>query len=230
VDKVLEGKKHDVVLPEQMDREKLLDALKKETMGKDWAGVSTLGEDGERIVDKTKADENGHLIFILEDGERIAYKTKADENGHLIFIRDKDVPESAVECQEAEKSEDAGFILPVPTTKLDERDLPEYVLNAFLHPMPGYTLQSTVECGHSVTIAYVKDTNYFQATLAIGAERRLVRRMTVSSVLKKDGAVYSVTGNFLDFPRKSDELSLEPEFQPRAARLYGYLCEKLGLD
>jgi len=204
VGKALAGKKDDVVLPEQMDREKLLEALKRETTGKDWAGVSTLGEDGEQIV----------------------FKVKSDENGHLEFIRDKGVPE----CREAEKSEDAGFILPVPTAKLDERDLPEYVLNAFLHPMPGYTLQSTVECGHSVTIAYVKDTDYFQATLAIGVERKLRRRMTVSSVLKKDGAVYSVTGKFLDLPRKSNELSLEPEFQPRAARLYGYLCEKLGLD
>lgn len=180
-------------------------ALKKETTGKDWMGVSTLGEGGDRIV----------------------YKVKPDENGQLAFIRDKDVPESAVECREAEKTEDAGFILPVPTAKLDERDLPEYVLMAFMQPGADFKLESTVTVGKDVRIVYQRDPEYFEAIITIGAQRTLNRRIEINSLVVKDGASYAVGGKFCDHPAFDGEILLN---QPRVTKLYNFLCEKLGLD
>lgn len=194
------------VFKDDGEKQRFLDQLKVATTGKDWAGVCTLGEDGEQIV----------------------YKVKADENGHLTFIRDKDAPESAVECQEAEKSEDAGFILPVPTTKLDERDIPEYVLMAFMQPGADFKLESTVTVGKDVRIVYQRDPEYFEAIITIGAQRTLNRRIEINSLVIKDGATYAVNGTFCDHPEFFDGAIAFN--QPRVVKLYNFLCEKLGLN
>jgi hypothetical protein len=194
------------VFKDEGEKQRFLDQLKAATTGKDWAGVCTLGEDGEQIV----------------------YKVKADENGHLTFIRDKDAPESAVECHEAEKSEDAGFILPVSTTKLDERDIPEYVLMAFMQPGADFKLESTVTVGKEVRIVYQRDPEYFEAIITIGAQRTLNRCIEINSLVIKDGATYAVNGTFCDHPEFfAGAIALN---QPRVAKLYNFLCEKLGLN
>lgn len=194
------------VFKDEGEKQRFLDQLKAATTGKDWAGVCTLGEDGDQIV----------------------YKVKADENGHLTFIRDKDAPDAAVECREADKSEDAGFILPVPTAKLDERDLPEYVLNAFMQPGADFKLESTVTVGKEVRIVYQRDPEYFEAVITIGTQRALNRRIEINSLVIKDGATYAVNGTFCDHPEFFDDAI---DFnQPRVAKLYNFLCEKLGLN
>lgn len=193
------------VFKDEGEKRRFLDQMKAATTGKDWAGVCTLGENGERIV----------------------YKVKADENGQLAFIRDKDVSESAIECREPEKSEDAGFILPVPTAKLDENDIPEYVLNAFMQPGVDFKLESTVTVGKEVRIVYQRDPEYFEAIITIGAQRILNRRIEINSLVIKDGASYAVGGKFCDHPAFDDENVLD---QPRVVKLYNFLCEKLGLN
>jgi hypothetical protein len=132
-----------------------------------------------------------------------------------------------VECQEAEKSEDAGFILPVPTTKLDERDIPEYVLMAFMQPGADFKLESTVTVGKEVRIVYQRDPEYFEAIITIGAQRTLNRRIEINSLVIKDGATYAVDGKFCDHPVFDDEIVLN---QPRVLKLYDFLCGKLGLN
>lgn len=193
------------VFKDEGEKQRFLDQLKAATTGKDWTGVCTLGENGDRIV----------------------YKVKYDENGQLAFIRDNDAPESAVKYQEVEKTEDAGFILPVPTAKLDERDIPEYVLNAFMQPGAGFKLESTVTVGKEVHIVYQRDPEYFEAIITIGAQRTLNRRIEINSLVIKDGATYAVDGKFCDHPVFDDEIVLN---QPRVLKLYDFLCDKLGLN
>jgi YD repeat-containing protein len=193
------------VFKDESEKQCFLDQLKAATTGKDWAGVCTLGEDGDRIV----------------------YKVTYDENGQLAFIRDNDAPESAVECQEAEKSEDAGFILPMPTAKLEENDIPEYVLNAFMQPGAEFKLESTVTIGKEVRIVYRRDPEYFEAIITIGAQRALNRCIEINSLVIKDGATYAVDGKFCDHPEFDNAIALN---QPRVIKLYNFLCEKLGLN
>jgi len=123
-------------------------------------------------------------------------------------------------------TDDPKFILPVPAkdsgTKIDENDIPEYVLAAFIHPAPGFSLESEIEIGCTVRIAYQRDPEFFAATIRIGELRGLGEQMSIYSLVTKDGAKYAVNGVFTAESMASGK-------QPRALKLYNYLREKLGL-
>lgn len=122
---------------------------------------------------------------------------------------------------------ESNFILPLPATKLEENDIPEYVLMAFMQPGADFKLESTVTVGKDVRIVYQRDPEYFEAVITIGAQRALNRRIEINSLVIKDGASYAVDGKFCDHPVFEDEIVLN---QPRVLKLYNFLCDKLGLN
>lgn len=135
---------------------------------------------------------------------------------------------------EGQVKDEPNFILPLPakevSRRMDEDDLPEYVLSAFLHPAQGFALESTVDVGNSVHVVYHRDPEYFEVVIRIGELRRMGDGyMEVNSLVVKDGAAYSVTGKFSLKSGYEGAVVMTPEKQPRAMRLYKYLSEKLGL-
>lgn len=125
---------------------------------------------------------------------------------------------------------ESRFVLPIPTTKIDEEDIPEYVLAGFMKPGDDFHLRSTVTAGKEVRILYERGSEYFEVAIAIGASRKLNRSMDIVTRVIKDGTIYMVTGSFRDHPSSNDEIVLDPARRPRAAKLYNFLCEKLGLN
>ena len=126
---------------------------------------------------------------------------------------------------------ESRFVLPLPTAKIEEFDIPEYVLMGFTQPGNDFALESNITVSDNVRIVYRRGEEYFEAVITIGTERKYGRRcMEIDTRVFKDGATYTVTGIFCDHPACSTETALDPERQPRAVKLYNFLCEKLGLN
>ena len=151
------------------------------------------------------------------------------ESQRLAAVRNEDVAKvNKTFTIPGQVTDDPKFILPVPTkeasgVKVDENDIPEYVLSAFIHPMQGFMLESTIDVGCTVRVVYRRDPEFFEAEIRIGEFRRMGEQMEIRSMVTKDGAKYAVTGIFT-----AD--SMNGGKQPRAAKLYQYLREKLGLN
>jgi hypothetical protein len=202
VDKALGGKKDDIVIPAQMDREKLIDALKRETTGQDWSSSS----DNDSIRMTFPSDD--HVDECASGGG---------------CLPPKEYPPA---------DNDSGeFRLSMSTAKLDTQDIPEYVLNAFILPPKGFSLESNVNINDNICIEYRKDSDYFAAVFAIAPDSLAWpgRRMEVHSRVTRDGATYSMNGIFCDSPH-TVESRLDKKTAPRACRLYDFLRKKLGLD
>ena len=126
---------------------------------------------------------------------------------------------------------ESRFVLPIPTAKIEEFDIPEYVLMGFTQPGNDFVLESNITVSDNVRIVYRRGAEYFEAVITIGTARKYGKRcMEIDTRVFKDGATYTVTGIFCDHPTCSTETALDPERQPRAVKLYNFLCEKLGLN
>lgn len=212
------------VFKDEAEKQRFLDQLKAATTGKDWSK-----EFRDAVKDETMHIEfsgygNGQVSELvgglsetLTHGE--SQRVAAATNERV----QKDNRENPIEGQVME----SNFILPLPATKLEENDIPEYVLMAFMQPGADFKLESTVTVGKDVRIVYHRDPEYFEAIITIGAQRTLNRRIEINSLVIKDGASYAVDGKFCDHPVFDDEIELN---QPRVAKLYNFLCEKLGLN
>ncbi len=212
------------VFKDEAEKQRFLDQLKAATTGKDWSK-----EFRDAVKDETMHIEfsgcgNGQVSELvgglsetLTHGE--SQRVAAATNERV----QQDNRDNPIEGQAME----SNFILPLPTTKLEENDIPEYVLMAFMQPGADFKLESTVTVGKDVRIVYQRDPEYFEAIITIGAQRTLNRRIEINSLVIKDGASYAVDGKFCDHPVFDDEIELN---QPRVAKLYNFLCEKLGLN
>jgi len=213
------------VFKDDGEKQRFLEQLKAETTGKDWRNeFSDAGRD-EAVQIEFSGFGNGQVTELSDGGDiktlthvksqRIAASTNERvENDNRRYPIDGQVMES-------------NFILPLPATKLEENDIPEYVLVAFMQPGADFKLESTVTVGKDVRIVYRRDPEYFEVVITIGAQRALNRRIEINSLVIKDGASYAVDGKFCDHPVFEDEIVLN---QPRVTKLYNFLCEKLGLN
>lgn len=179
-------------------------ALEGKTTGQDWSSSSSDNNDSIRMTfpSDDHADE------------------RASGGGCL---RPKEYPPA---------DNDSGeFRLSMSTAKLDTQDIPEYVLNAFIHPPKGFSLESNVNINDNICIEYRKDSDYFAAVFSITPDSLAWpgRRMEVHSRVTRDGATYSVNGIFCDSPHTVESI-LDEKTAPRACRLYDFLRKKLGLD
>lgn len=214
------------VFKDEDEKQRFLDQLKAATTGKDWSKEFKDAVKDEAVQIEFSGFGNGQVTEVTDVGDfskdlthgesqRIAAAT----NGRV----QKDNRENPIEGQVME----SNFILPLPATKLEENDIPEYVLNAFMQPGADFKLESTVTVGKDVRIVYQREPEYFEAIITIGAQRTLNRRIEINSLVIKDGATYAVNGKFCDHPAFEDEIVLN---QPRVAKLYDFLCDKLGLN
>lgn len=214
------------VFKDEDEKQRFLDQLKAETTGKDWSKEFNDAVKDETVQIEFSGFGNGQVSEVTdvggfskalthEESQRIAAAT----NGRV----QKDNRRYTIDGQVME----SNFILPLPSTKLDENDIPEYVLMAFMQPGADFKLESTVTVGKDVRIVYQRDPEYFEAIITIGAQRTLNRRIEINSLVIKDGAIYAVCGKFCDHPAFEDEIVLN---QPRVAKLYNFLCDKLGLN
>ena len=214
------------VFKDEDEKQRFLDQLKAATTGKDWSKEFKDAVKDEAVQIEFSGFGNGQVTEVADVGgfskalthgesQRIAAATNGRvQKDNLRYPIDGQVMES-------------NFILPLPSTKLDENDIPEYVLMAFMQPGADFKLESTVTVGKDVRIVYQRDPEYFEAIITIGAQRTLNRRIEINSLVIKDGAIYAVCGKFCDHPAFEDEIVLN---QPRVAKLYDFLCEKLGLN
>lgn len=214
------------VFKDEDEKKRFLDQLKAATTGKDWSKEFKDAVKDEAVQIEFSGFGNGEVTEVTDVGDfskalthgesqRIAAAT----NGRV----QKDNRRYTIDGQVME----SNFILPLPSTKLDENDIPEYVLMAFMQPGADFKLESTVTVGKDVRIVYQRDPEYFEAIITIGAQRTLNRRIEINSLVIKDGATYAVNGKFCDHPAFEDEIVLN---QPRVAKLYDFLCDKLGLN
>ena len=212
------------VFKDEGEKQRFLDQLKTATTGKDWDKEFKDAVKDEAVQIEFSSFGNGQVSELVDgvsktlthgESQRVAAATNErvqnDNREHPI---DGQVMES-------------NFILPLPATKLEENDIPEYVLMAFMQPGADFNLESTVTVGKDVRIVYQRDPEYFEAIITIGAQRTLNRRIEINSLVIKDGAIYAVCGKFCDHPAFEDEIVLN---QPRVAKLYNFLCDKLGLN
>lgn len=209
------------VFKDEGEKQRFLDQLKAATTGKDWCNEfkDAVRDDAVQIefsgFGNGQVTELGGKTLTHGESQRIAAaineRVQQDNREHPI---DGQVMES-------------NFILPLPATKLEENDIPEYVLMAFMQPGADFKLESTVTVGKDVRIVYQRDPEYFEAIITIGAQRTLNRRIEINSLVIKDGASYAVDGKFCDHPVFDDEIVLN---QPRVLKLYNFLCGKLGLN
>ena len=214
------------VFKDEDEKQRFLDQLKAATTGKDWSKEFKDAVKDEAVEIEFSGFGNGQVTEVADGGvvnkalthgesQRIAAATNGRvQKDNLRYPIDGQVMES-------------NFILPLPSTKLDENDIPEYVLMAFMQPGADFKLESTVTVGKDVRIVYQRDPEYFEAIITIGAQRTLNRRIEINSLVIKDGASYAVCGKFCDHPAFEDEIVLN---QPRVAKLYDFLCDKLGLN
>ena len=212
------------VFKDEGEKQRFLDQLKAATTGKDWRNEfkNAVKDDAVQIEfggfgNGQVSELVGGLSKTLTHGE--SQRVAAATNERV----QKDNRENPIEGQVME----SNFILPLPATKLEENDIPEYVLMAFMQPGADFKLESTVTVGKDVRIVYQRDPEYFEAIITIGAQRTLNRRIEINSLVIKDGAIYAVCGKFCDHPAFEDEIVLN---QPRVLKLYNFLCEKLGLN
>lgn len=214
------------VFKDEDEKQRFLDQLKAATTGKDWSKEFKDAVKDEAVQIEFSGFGNGQVTEVTDVGDfskalthgesqRIAAAT----NGRV----QKDNRRYTIDGQVME----SNFILPLPSTKLDENDIPEYVLMAFMQPGADFKLESTVTVGKDVRIVYQRDPEYFEAIITIGAQRTLNRCIEINSLVIKDGASYAVCGTFCDHPAFEDEIVLN---QPRVAKLYDFLCDKLGLN
>lgn len=211
------------VFKDEGEKQRFLDRLKTETTGKDWRKEFKDAVRDEAVQIEFSGFGNGQVSELADglsktlthgESQRIAAATNERVQ--------KDNRENPIEGQVME----SNFILPLPATKLDENDIPEYVLMGFMQPGADFKLESTVTVGKDVRIVYQRDPEYFEAIITIGAQRTLNRRIEINSLVIKDGASYAVDGKFCDHPVFEGDIEMA---QPRVVKLYNYLCEKLGL-
>lgn len=211
------------VFKDEGEKQRFLDRLKTETTGKDWRKEFKDAVSDEAVQIEFSGFGNGQVSELADglsktlthgESQRIAAATNERVQ--------KDNRENPIEGQVME----SNFILPLPATKLEENDIPEYVLMAFMQPGADFTLESTVTVGKDVRIVYQRDPEYFESIITIGAQRTLNRRIEINSLVIKDGASYVVDGKFCDHPVVEGDVEM---VQPRVLKLYNYLCEKLGL-
>lgn len=212
------------VFKDEGEKQRFLDQLKAETTGKDWSKEFKDAVRDEAVQIEFSGFGNGQVSDLvggvskdLTHGE--SQRVAAATNERV----QKDNRENPIDGQVME----SNFILPLPATKLEENDIPEYVLMAFMQPGADFKLESTVTVGKEVRIVYQRDPEYFEAIITIGAQRTLNRRIEINSLVIKDGATYAVNGKFCDHPVFDDEIVLN---QPRVLKLYDFLCGKLGLN
>lgn len=212
------------VFKDEGEKQRFLDQLKAATTGKDWRNEFKNAVKDDAVQIEFSGFGNGQVSELvgglsktLTHGE--SQRVAAATNERV----QKDNRENPIEGQVME----SNFILPLPATKLEENDIPEYVLMAFMQPGADFKLESTVTVGKEVRIVYQRDPEYFEAIITIGAQRALNRRIEINSLVIKDGASYAVGGKFCDHPAFDGEILLN---QPRVAKLYNFLCEKLGLN
>lgn len=212
------------VFKDDGEKQRFLDQLKAETTGKDWRNEFKDAVKDDAVQIEFSGFGNGQVSELVDgvsntlthgESQRVAAATNERVQ--------KDNRENPIEGQVME----SNFILPLPATKLEENDIPEYVLMAFMQPGADFKLESTVTVGKDVRIVYQRDPEYFEAIITIGAQRTLNRRIEINSLVIKDGASYAVGGKFCDHPVFDDENVLE---QPRVLKLYNFLCGKLGLN
>jgi hypothetical protein len=211
------------VFKDEGEKQRFLDQLKVATTGKDWRKEFKDAVRDEAVQIEFSGFGNGQVSELADglsetlthgESQRIAAATNERVQ--------KDNRENPIEGQVME----SNFILPLPATKLDENDIPEYVLMGFMQPGADFKLESTVTVGKDVRIVYRRDPEYFEAIITIGAQRTLNRRIEINSLVIKDGASYAVNGKFCDHPVFEGDIEMA---QPRVLKLYNYLCEKLGL-
>lgn len=209
------------VFKDEDEKQRFLDQLKAATTGKDWSKEFKDAVKDEAVQIEFSGFSNGQVTELggntLTHGE--SQRVAAATNERVQEVN----RENPIEGQVME----SNFILPLPATKLEENDIPEYVLMAFMQPGADFKLESTVTVGKDVRIVYQRDPEYFEAIITIGAQRTLNRRIEINSLVIKDGASYAVCGKFCDHPAFEDEIVLN---QPRVAKLYDFLCDKLGLN
>lgn len=220
------------------EKQKFLKDIKNATTGKDWRkefenaidqetmhiDVSGLGAgrvtDFETEIDGSVNSKELSVSETMRIAEQMNNEVQKVNRTHT-------VPGQVIE---GETVQEPKFTIPLPTTKLEENDLPEYVLAGFMQPGNDFRLESTVTVARDVRIAYVRGDEYFEAIIAIGNQRTINRSMDINTKVIKDGATYSLSGSFADHPMTGNETTLDPEKQPRAVKLYNYFCEKLGLN
>lgn len=212
------------VFKDDGEKQRFLEQLKAATTGKDWCKEFKDAVKDEAVQIEFSGFGNGQVSDLVGGvGDTLTYgesqRVAAATNERV----QKDNRENPIEGQVME----SNFILPLPSTKLEENDIPEYVLMAFMQPGADFKLESTVTVGKDVRIVYQRDPEYFEAIITIGAQRTLNRRIEINSLVIKDGATYAVNGTFCDHPAFEDEIVLN---QPRVAKLYDFLCDKLGLN
>lgn len=212
------------VFKDEGEKQRFLDQLKAATTGKDWRNEFKNAVKDDAVQIEFSGFGNGQVSELVDglsktlthgESQRVAAATNERVQ--------KDNRENPIEGQVME----SNFILPLPATKLEEKDIPEYVLMAFMQPGADFKLESTVTVGKDVRIVYQRDPEYFEAIITIGAQRTLNRRIEINSLVIKDGATYAVDGKFCDHPVFDDEIVLN---QPRVLKLYDFLCGKLGLN
>ena len=211
------------VFKDDDEKKRFLDQLKAATTGKDWSKEFNDAVKDETVQIEFSGFGNGQVSDVtfsktLTHGE--SQRVAAATNERV----QKDNRENPIEGQVME----SNFILPLPATKLEENDIPEYVLMAFMQPGADFKLESTVTVGKDVRIVYQRDPEYFEAIITIGAQRTLNRCIEINSLVIKGGATYAVNGTFCDHPEFfAGAIALN---QPRVLKLYNFLCEKLGLN
>ena len=214
------------VFKDEGEKQRFLEQLKAATTGKDWRNEFNDAVKDEAVQIEFSGFGNGQVTELGDGGDsktlthgesqRIAASTNERvQNDNRRYPIDGQVMES-------------NFILPLPATKLEENDIPEYVLMAFMQPGADFKLESTVTVGKEVRIVYQRDPEYFEAIITIGAQRTLNRCIEINSLVIKDGATYVVNGTFCDHPEfLGGAIALN---HPRVLKLYNFLCEKLGLN
>lgn len=213
------------VFKDEDEKQRFLDQLKAATTGKDWSKEFNDAVKDETVQIEFSGFGNGQVSDLVGGvGDTLTYgesqRVAAATNERV----QKDNRENPIEGQAME----SNFILPLPATKLEENDIPEYVLMAFMQPGADFKLESTVTVGKDVRIVYQRDPEYFEAIITIGAQRTLNRCIEINSLVIKGGATYAVNGTFCDHPEFfAGAIALN---QPRVLKLYNFLCEKLGLN
>lgn len=212
------------VFKDEGEKQRFLDQLKAATTGKDWHKEFKDAVKDEAVQIEFSGFGNGQVSELVDGVSKTLTHGESQRVAAATNERvQKDNREHPIDGQVME----SNFILPLPATKLEETDIPEYVLMAFMQPGADFKLESTVTVGKDVRIVYQRDPEYFEAIITIGAQRALNRRIEINSLVIKDGATYAVDGKFCDHPVFDDEIVLN---QPRVLKLYDFLCGKLGLN
>lgn len=213
------------VFTSEHEKQQFLDKLREATANSDWSKEFRQAVKDDVVQIEFSGLGNGRVTTVTDGmGELLT----PGESQRLAAAANDDVAKVNKEFTiPGQVTDDPKFVLPTPAKEssaiVDENDIPEYVLAAFLHPVQGFTLESTIEIGCAVRIVYRRDPEFFEASIRIGQFRKMGEQMEINSLVTKDGAKYAVNGIFtLD--------TMNGGKQPRALKLYKYLKEKLGLN